>query len=394
MSDQSAPPSSSQVPLIEPRDIKVLETAEEIQARREQVLQRYENFKDAAKVRRDKLEDARAFQYFKRDADELEAWINEKLQTANEDTYKDTTNLQAKIQKHEAFEAEVAAHHNAIVSLDDYGNELIRNCHYASQKIQERLDEIHRLWEELKSRLQIKSLRLQQSLRLVKFLRDCDEFLFWINDKEAFVNSEETGQDLEHVQVLQKKYEEFQKDLTNHEDQLLELNRRADELVDTGAHIDISQIRSKQKEVNDTWSRLRINASQRQERLFGAHEVQRLNRDIDEAISWINEKELLLSSDDYGKDLANVQALQRKHDAVERDLAALADKVEGLTREGERLAQNSSNASTKDQLNGKLDELANHWSNLREKANRRKKKLLESYKLQSILSDHRDLMNW
>lgn len=394
MSDQSAPPSSSQVPLIEPRDIKVLETAEEIQARREQVLQRYENFKDAAKVRRDKLEDARAFQYFKRDADELEAWINEKLQTANEDTYKDTTNLQAKIQKHEAFEAEVAAHHNAIVSLDDYGNELIRNCHYASQKIQERLDEIHRLWEELKSRLQIKSLRLQQSLRLVKFLRDCDEFLFWINDKEAFVNSEETGQDLEHVQVLQKKYEEFQKDLTNHEDQLLELNRRADELVDTGAHIDISQIRSKQKEVNDAWSRLRINASQRQERLFGAHEVQRLNRDIDEAISWINEKELLLSSDDYGKDLANVQALQRKHDAVERDLAALADKVEGLTREGERLAQNSSNASTKDQLNGKLDELANHWSNLREKANRRKKKLLESYKLQSILSDHRDLMNW
>lgn len=72
----------------EPRDIKVLETAEEIQARREQVLQRYENFKDAAKVRRDKLEDARAYQYFKRDADELEAWINEKLQTANEDSYK------------------------------------------------------------------------------------------------------------------------------------------------------------------------------------------------------------------------------------------------------------------------------------------------------------------
>lgn len=119
--------------------------------------------------------------------------------------------MQAKIQKHEAFEAEVAAHYNAIVALDDCGNELIRNGHYASQKVQERLDEIHRLWEELKSRLQLKSVRLQQSLRLVKFLRDCDEFLFWIQDKEVFVMSEETGHDLEHVQVLQKKYEEFQK---------------------------------------------------------------------------------------------------------------------------------------------------------------------------------------
>lgn len=115
MSDQSS------VPLVEPRDIKVLETAEDIQARREQVLQRYELFKDAAKVRRDKLEDAKAYQLFKRDADELEAWIYEKLQTANEDSYKDTTNLQAKIQKHEAFEAEVSAHYNAITKLDETG---------------------------------------------------------------------------------------------------------------------------------------------------------------------------------------------------------------------------------------------------------------------------------
>jgi spectrin alpha len=79
---------------------------------------------------------------------------------------------------------------------------------------------------------------------------------------------------------------------------------------------------------------LRINASKRQQRLFGAHEVQRLNRDIDETISWINEKDSILSSDDYGKDLAQVQALQRKHDTVERDLAALSDKVEGLRLEG------------------------------------------------------------
>lgn len=90
MSDQQTGAGGGAIPPLgsEPRDIKVLETAEEIQARREQVLQRYENFKDAAKVRRDKLEDARAYQYFKRDADELEAWINEKLQTANEDSYK------------------------------------------------------------------------------------------------------------------------------------------------------------------------------------------------------------------------------------------------------------------------------------------------------------------
>ncbi len=191
--------------------------------------------------------------------------------------------------------------------------------------------------------------------------------------------------------MLQKKYEEFQKDLSNHEDQILELNRRADELVSDG-HPDVTQIRLKQKEVNDAWNRLRSNASQRQERLFGAHEVQRLNRDIDEAISWINEKESIISTDDYGKDLANVQSLQRKHDAVERDLAALADKVDGLQREGQRLS--ADNPTTSEQLNLKLDELSSHWSNLKQKAQLRKQRLAESYKLQSFLSDHRDLTNW
>lgn len=50
-------------------------------------------------------------------------------------------------------------------------------------------------------------------------------------------------------------------------------------------------------------------------------------RDADETKNWINEKDKVLSSDDYGKDLASVNALLRKHEALERDLAAVEDKV-------------------------------------------------------------------
>jgi len=72
------------------------------------VLRRYEEFKGAARIKRQKLEESRRYHYFRRDADELELWINEKLQAASEESYKDPTNLQAKIQKHQAFEAEVS----------------------------------------------------------------------------------------------------------------------------------------------------------------------------------------------------------------------------------------------------------------------------------------------
>lgn len=55
--------------------------------------------------------------------------------------------------------------------------------------------------------------------------------------------------------------------------------------------------------------------------------MQRFHRDVDETKDWIQEKEEALNNDDLGKDLRSVQALQRKHEGLERDLAALGDKV-------------------------------------------------------------------
>lgn len=52
--------------------------------------------------------------------------------------------------------------------------------------------------------------------------------------------------------------------------------------------------------------------------------------DAEETIAWMVEKDPMLSTDDYGRDLASVQALQRKHDTLERDLNALEEKVSSL----------------------------------------------------------------
>ena len=117
-------------PSVTVKEVKILETAEDIQERREQVLKRYVEFKEAARVKREKLEDSRRYQYFRRDAEELESWIYEKLQVASDESFRDSTNLQAKIQKHQAFEAEVAANSNAIVQLDNKVNNPNYLCTY------------------------------------------------------------------------------------------------------------------------------------------------------------------------------------------------------------------------------------------------------------------------
>uniref|UniRef100_A0A069DXZ1 Putative beta-spectrin n=1 Tax=Panstrongylus megistus TaxID=65343 RepID=A0A069DXZ1_9HEMI len=376
---------------ITPKEVRILETAEDIQERREQVLGRYGDFKSDARAKRQKLEDSRRFQYFKRDADELESWINEKLQAASDESYKDPTNLQAKIQKHQAFEAEVAAHSNAIVVLDNTGKEMINQGHYASDVIQYRLEELHKLWELLLSRLAEKGMKLQQALVLVQFLRQCDEVMFWIKDKEMFVTTDEFGQDLEHVEVLQRKFDEFQKDMASQEYRVTEVNELADKLVSDG-HPEREMIIKRKEELNEAWTRLRQQALMRQEKLFGAHEIQRLNRDADETVAWIAEKDVVLSSDDYGRDLASVQTLQRKHEGVERDLAALEDKVSTLGKEAERLCTIHSDHAA--QIQAKRAEIVSYWERLTAKATERRQKLDESYYLHRFLADFRDLISW
>ncbi|XP_071033294.1 spectrin alpha chain [Parasteatoda tepidariorum] len=376
---------------LQPREIKILESVDDIQDRREQVLSRYSEFKIEARHKRERLEDSRRFQYFKRDADELESWINEKLQAASDESYKDPTNLQAKIQKHQAFEAEVAAHSNAIVALDNTGSELINQNHFASDVIKHRLEELHRLWELLLSKLADKGLKLQQALVLVQFLRQCDEVMFWINDKEAFVTTDEFGQDLEHVEVLQRKFDEFQKDMASQEFRVQEVNEQAEKLVNEG-HPEGETINKRKEEVNDAWQRLKALTLLKQEKLFGAHEIQRFNRDADETITWITEKDLVLSTDDYGRDLVSVQTLQRKHEGIERDLAALEDKVMTLAQEADRLCVIHQDHSG--QIQSKNAEISSNWESLKSKAQERRRRLDESYLLHRFLADFRDLVSW
>uniref|UniRef100_A0AAR2J8L2 Spectrin alpha chain, non-erythrocytic 1 n=1 Tax=Pygocentrus nattereri TaxID=42514 RepID=A0AAR2J8L2_PYGNA len=371
--------------------VKVLETAEDIQERRQQVLDRYRRFKELSTMRRQKLEDSYRFQFFRRDADELEKWIQEKLQIASDENYKDPTNLQGKLQKHQAFEAEVQANSGAIVKLDETGNLMISESHFASETIRTRLEELHRLWDLLLQKTKEKGVRLLQAQKLVQYLRECEDALDWISDKEAIVTSEELGQDLEHVEVLQKKFEEFQTDLAAHEERVNEVNQAAAKLTQEN-HPEAELILKKQEEVNSAWQRLKGLAQQRQGKLFGAAEVQRFNRDVDETISWIKEKEQLMASDDFGRDLASVQALLRKHEGLERDLAALEDKVNTLGGEAERLQQtHPQNAS---QIHLKRDELITNWEQIRTLAAERHAHLNDSYRLQRFTADFRDLTSW
>jgi spectrin alpha len=88
-------------------------------------------------------------------------------------------------------------------------------------------------------------------------------------------------------------------------------------------------------------------------------------RDANETKSWMNEKETALLSDDCGRDLASVQALQRKHEGLERELAALEDKVGDLGEEARRLQGRHPDSA--DRIAAKQAEIVGLWEAIKRK---------------------------
>nr|CAD2153511.1 unnamed protein product [Meloidogyne enterolobii] len=222
-------------------------------------------------------------------------------------------------------------------------------------------------------------------------MRRCDEMLYWIKEKIAFVSSDDMGSDLEHVEVMQRKFDEFLKELDSHQSRVLDINQEANALIDEG-HPEQQQINAKRDEVNEAWHKLGTLTATRREALFGAQQIQRFYRDIDETLAWIGEKESTLATNDYGRDLNNVQALQRKHEGTERDLAALESKMEKLETEADRLCQLYPEKSK--EISTKTDEAKIRWETLKQSAEERKRALDRSYNRHRFMADYRELCDW
>ncbi|KAG8294427.1 hypothetical protein J6590_103113, partial [Homalodisca vitripennis] len=261
-----------------------------------------------------------------------------------------------------------------------------------SSSIAARQSQIETQYDQLLALARERQNKLNETVKAYVLVREAAELATWIKDKENHAQVQDVGEDLEQVEVMQKKFDDFQSDLKANEVRLAEMNEIAMQLMSLGQTEAALKIQTQLQDLNDKWSSLQQLTQERATQLGSAHEVQRFHRDVDETKDWIQEKDEALNNDDLGKDLRTVQALQRKHEGLERDLAALGDKIRQLDETANRLMQ--THPETAEQTYAKQREINEEWTQLTAKANSRKEKLLDSYDLQRYLSDYRDLMSW
>lgn len=157
----------------------------------------------------------------------MESWINEKLQIAAEASYREASNLQVKLQKHETFEAEITANKGQLDNILKQGDSLLKTFPAHRETVEKRRKDLIDLWKLLKDLSANKALRLKEAIQKQTFDRNVTELETWVDEISGSLSSKEFGRDLRSAGNLMKKHQQMEEDILNHEERVNEILEQA-----------------------------------------------------------------------------------------------------------------------------------------------------------------------
>ncbi|KAK3737897.1 hypothetical protein RRG08_028522 [Elysia crispata] len=365
--------------------------SDRIDKRRKSVLERRQRAKDRAKERHEALLASEAFQKFKRDANELSDWIKEKMKTATDESYRDLSNLLAKLQKHAAFEAELKANNERLEGLNKTGGGLIADHHPKSDEVQSIMDKLNKQWAELSSKAQDKGNKLRQASAQHTLNRALDDAQAKLDEMEKSTANPDLGSDLRGVKQLLKKHHNLETELASLSGTIHGIVSQGKEMADAG-HFNSAHIREAVDQFNNRFERLKPAVADRKRQLEASLEHHQFVFDADLELQWIKEHLPSASSTDYGKSLTDVHKLHKKHQDLEREIQGHQSAIDRVTTEGDRLVS-AHHASAK-AIRDKNQELQLAWDDLLKKSKNRKKNLDISLQTQKYFSEVAEVEAW
>lgn len=364
-----------------------------IARRLSEVVQRRARIRNLCDARRRRLEAGLLHAQFVRDVAEAESWIGEKQKKLEAEASKgEVSSLEDKIkklQKHQAFQAELAANQSRIEEIKTKGERLLQQKHPASAEIRQQLEHLHASWRKLLLESGNRGRGLEEAQDILEFNNQVEKIEAWIRDKEMMVQAGDTGKDYEHCLSLQRKLDDVDSDMRVDDSRIKTINALADKLIKQGRDNESKAIQQRRDSFNNKWKGLQGALSTYREMLAGALEIHLFNRDIDDTSQRVIEKSVAMNTTDIGKDLPAVEHLQRKQEAMERDMTAIEGKLKEHKAEARELSLKYPDKAP--QINGILSELQSNWDDLQRFTQHRREALNQAYTLHKFQADLHEL---
>uniref|UniRef100_A0A8C7V7V2 Spectrin beta chain n=1 Tax=Oncorhynchus mykiss TaxID=8022 RepID=A0A8C7V7V2_ONCMY len=343
-------------------------------------------------VRKARLEEACNLHQFQADADDIDAWMLDVLRiVSSADVGHDEFSTQALVKKHKDVAEEITSYRPVIDALHEQSKTLPKE-QTGSKEVQGRLAGIEERYKEVAELTRLRKQALQDALALYKMFNEAAACEVWIDEKEQWLNSMEIPEKLEDLEVVQHRFESLEPEMNNQASRVAVVNQIARQLIHNG-HPSEKEIKAQQDKLNTRWSQFRDLVDLKKDSLNSALGVQNYHLECNETKSWIREKtKVIESTQELGNDLAGVMALQRKLTGMERDLAAIEDKLGELGKEGECLA--TEHPDQAQGIMGRLGEITGVWDEMKGTLKNREESLGEASKLQQFFRELDDFQSW
>ncbi|XP_051815520.1 spectrin beta chain, non-erythrocytic 1 isoform X4 [Acanthochromis polyacanthus] len=366
--------------------------ADKIKERNQDVQEQWAALERLSSVRKARLQEACNQHQFQADADDIDTWMLDVLRIVSSvDVGHDEFSTQALVKKHKDVAEEIASYRPVIDALHEQSRTLPPEK-ANSEEVQSRLAGIEERYKEVAELTRLRKQALQDALALYKMLSEANACEVWIDEKEQWLNSMEIPEKLEDLEVVQHRFESLEPEMNNQASRVAVVNQVARQLIHSG-HPSEKEIKAQQDKLNTRWSQFRDLVDQKKDCLSSALGVQNYHLECNETKSWIKEKtKVIESTQELGNDLAGVMALQRKLTGMERDLAAIEDKLGDLGKEADRLA--SEHPEQSEAIKGRLAEITGVWEEMKDTMKNREESLGEASKLQQFLRELDDFQSW
>ncbi|XP_032901169.1 microtubule-actin cross-linking factor 1 isoform X9 [Amblyraja radiata] len=363
----------------------------------------WDNLNKTWKERMDKLEDAMqaAVQY----QDALQAmfdWLDNTVIKLGEmsPVGTDINTVKQQINEMKEFKMEVYQQQIEMEKLNHQGELLLKKASDETDRdiIQQPLKELQHLWENLGEKIINRQHRVEGALlALGQFQHALAELVAWLNHTEELLEGQKpiTG-DPKAIEIELAKHHVLKNDVLAHKSTFDTVNKAGNELLESSAGEDASNLKHRLDTLNKNWQSLLRKTEGREQQLGAAlQQAEGFHAEIEDFLQWLSriENQLAVSKSTGGLPETAREQLNTHLDLY-REFCANEETYKNVHDKG-RLLQSSRDDAAGSNVEQCVTLLEQKWQSMSTKMEERKTKLEEALTLATEFQNSlQDFINW
>ncbi|KAM5235434.1 spectrin beta chain, non-erythrocytic 5 [Ctenodactylus gundi] len=367
--------------------------ARQVAARVQQLEAALDQLRTEAAQRRLRLQQAQEARQLLAELLEAGSWLAEQGRVlGSEDTGRSAEATQALLRRLEATRRTLEGFGRRIEQLQQTVALLESKQNPDSPRVLAQLQAVREAHGQLLRRAECRRWCLQERLQLHQLEQETLTLDAWLTTRVATAESQDCGQDLEDVKVLEEKLAALSREVQSLGRAKMQALGELAGRLEREAPRYCPQVLAQKSRIESTWERLDKAIQARTQNLAAARELRAFEQAATELQGWVQEKTAQLEGEVRSCSLSPVQSPQQEHWHLQRDLAAIEKEVARVQMEACRLDQQ--HPAAQEDLAGWLSTVQEAWATLEERARERTQQLARAAQGHGFLRRCRGLVTW